>query len=397
MAWQNTIERQWDGATDGNWSTFQLQVGTPPQTFFALVSTRRSWLRLSFAWNPTSCVSNTRGEFFFDCENHQPRFGSWPAFEPCSSSTTKVIKGCTAFDEVFDDGMQEQHEYILNGTEHAQMTGHMASAEAFAPCEFPEDNMATIGLLPIVEARNKEGKGLYPKEPLDFTRTGFIQSFRAFHLESNAPLKLVYGYTAGAYYRSGGYPASLTIGSIDQSRIGNTSITLPLGFLAYWPGKDGTSDPTRSVLDLHLHSLSSSGTIRPGSDALSLQRTEFMTQTIWVRLDPELPYLELPEEVCHRMAEAFQLDFDPDSSRFFISEAARARLRELRPSFTLTVGYKLMNYGEAPDMNITLPYEAFEHNIFVDGGNRVPYFPIRISPMAHKGTWILGRVFFQEA
>jgi hypothetical protein len=150
-------------------------------------------------------------------------------------------------------------------------------------------------------------------------------------------------------------------------------------------------------LELHLHSFTSSATLHPVKNDGNPEGNEFMSDTIWVRLDPELPYLELPAEVCHRIAEAFELDFDPDSSRFFVSDHVRTRLRKLRPSFTLTVGYSLMNHETTPNMNITLPYEAFEHNIFVSDGDRIPYFPIRISPMSHRGIYILGRVFFQEA
>jgi hypothetical protein len=201
MAWQNSIEREWDGATDGNWSTFELRVGTPPQSFFALVSTRRSWLRLPFAWNQTPCERDVFGEYAFECRDHSVRFGSFPAFEPCVSTSVQVLDKCTTFQDVFDDGNPERHEYILNSTQYSHMTGQMASADKFAPCEFPEDNIATIGLLPRVDYNNVNGKGLYPDHPFNFDRASFIQGFPAFQLNTTSPLKLIYGYTAGAWYR----------------------------------------------------------------------------------------------------------------------------------------------------------------------------------------------------
>ena len=248
--------------------------------------------------------------------------------------------------------------------------------------------------------------------------TSFIQSFPALSRreESDRPLTAAYGYTAGAWYRKfssssidtnvdrlqGNYPASLSLGSIVPSRIQGSAITVGLDFFRIFPDETGFSTAYEDVLAVGLWSFSASGTLNDSGGNL---RSNYLDHGIWVALDPELPYLELPEEVCHRVAHDFELDFDNSTSLFTVSESTRARLRRLRPSFRVTVGSSLVHTGyERPlidptsQLDIVLPYEAFEHNMQYDSGQIVPYFPIRIAAESQTYTrYVLGRVFFQEA
>lgn len=120
-----------------------------------------------------------------------------------------------------------------------------------------------------------------------------------------------------------------------------------------------------------------------------------------VELDPNLPYLQLPREVCIKLAEDFELDYDnsAEDPLFFVSNTTRARLRHLRPSFTFTIRDDLLLAKEhVPPINITLPYEAFEHHYTTPWGEVWPNFPIRMfSDDSQYSGYVLGRPFFQEA
>lgn len=121
-----------------------------------------------------------------------------------------------------------------------------------------------------------------------------------------------------------------------------------------------------------------------------------------VVLDPKVPWLQLPRTMCKKLAEDFQLDYIDygDGPLFYVSNATMERLRRLRPSFNFKVGYDGM-----PSMDITIPYEAFEHDFTTPDRNGQfedrPYFPIRIFADYAKpygpGDIVLGRVFLQEA
>jgi hypothetical protein len=116
------------------------------------------------------------------------------------------------------------------------------------------------------------------------------------------------------------------------------------------------------------------------------------------RLDPRASFLELPEDVCDRIAYDFDLEFDAALNIYALSETTRDILRQKRPSFELAIGNSSENatpqrYLEE-SLVVTLPYEAFDHELTLPSGKRVPYFPIRSVSSGHD--IVLGRVLFQE-
>lgn len=166
--------------------------------------------------------------------------------------------------------------------------------------------------------------------------------------------------------------ASLTLGGYDRSRISNP-ITIPI------------SSEDEKPLSIHLQSIVASNTL---NGTLSLLHDAILTP-----IDSSLAELWLPEPVCDRFASAFGLTYQNHSGRYAISDASRAKLRELSPTLTFTVADSLV---EGRSTNIHLPYAAFDlkatYPIFPNSTN---YFPIRRAE--NETQFAIGRAFLQEA
>ena len=90
MAWQHHYSWNDSLSSDGNWSTFSLRLGTPPQLLSAVVSTRHTWMSVPFAGVPL-CSSQT-----LDCSRFNGANRSL-FYQPCDSKTTGIIDNCDNF------------------------------------------------------------------------------------------------------------------------------------------------------------------------------------------------------------------------------------------------------------------------------------------------------------
>lgn len=189
---------------------------------------------------------------------------------------------------------------------------------------------------------------------------------------------------------------------MDPSRIGAETRTIPFLFTSLWPGEGGLSNDVERILRIHFESLNASAVLNvPAGGLRSNYFDRDDQQGFSVFLDPQNPWLELPEPTCLRIAHDFDLIHDVSHGLFLVSEETRARLRKIRPSFTLTLTWNIATDDwevHVPPIDIVLPYEAFEHDLTNGDGSVHHYFPIRVAHQGkHANQIILGRVFFQEA
>ncbi|OGM44107.1 hypothetical protein ABOM_007280 [Aspergillus bombycis] len=165
-----------------------------------------------------------------------------------------------------------------------------------------------------------------------------------------------YGYTAGAYYRLKGAPASLTIGGVDRARFYDNNATFHL---------NRNADPVVSLNTISI----SSGT--EGGDGAHIDEHIIPFNLTY---DESLGFYTYGNDTLHR-----------------------ERLFAMNISITLSI-------SDLPDssqgVNITLPFQAFDHSLTypyptLTSDTSLPYLPIRRANTNDEQR--LGRVFFQEA
>ncbi|KAE8406208.1 aspartic peptidase domain-containing protein [Aspergillus pseudonomiae] len=196
-----------------------------------------------------------------------------------------------------------------------------------------------------------------------------------------------YGYTAGAYYRLKGAPASLTIGGVDRARFYDNNATFHLS---------RTADP---VVSLNTISISSGAEADDGAHIDEHIAPSNPGGSTYFTLDSSTSYLWLPSNAFDAFGEALNLTYD-DSLGFYTygnDTSHRDELLAMNISITLSI-------SDLPDssqsVNITLPFQAFDHSLTypyptLQPDTSLPYLPIRRATTNDEQR--LGRVLFQEA
>jgi len=205
MSWQ--LYDGWNGTRDGNWSTFNLRIGSPPQILPAVVSAANSRTYVPFDKpfeEPPHCIGTIPGQSY-ECPNHTP-WTSAPLYRHCDSSTSWNAGDCAVFSDRFDDGHPELHESILGSTILMNGTIHTSHEKEIAVHPEYFKSAASIGMLPVARARymgeSYEEHVFTPGTPETQAPDSFFQGFPQMYLyEKTRPLDLVWGYTGGAWYR----------------------------------------------------------------------------------------------------------------------------------------------------------------------------------------------------
>ena len=151
-----------------------------------------------------------------------------------------------------------------------------------------------------------------------------------------------------------------------------------------------SNDTTDRFLGLEILSISAKNTTISSKN--SSMPFELLSSRVWAAIDTSLPFLELPEIACRAMQRAFGLQYNHALDIFQVTPTARARLREQNPNITISVGIRNETHMTH---DYIFPYAAFDHEIQLCNGSKIPYFPIRVAK-SDSGN-ILGRVFLQEA
>ncbi|KAF7546895.1 hypothetical protein G7Z17_g8114 [Cylindrodendrum hubeiense] len=207
-----------------------------------------------------------------------------------------------------------------------------------------------------------------------------------------------FGFTAGAHYRNS--PVSLTLGGYDEARFSNHNTDFTLG------RDDGIVSPLVRGIEVVVDGDQKT----PGNwDSRRLMLSSWNSSFDAI-IDSTTPYLWLPEVVCDRFADAFNLTYNSTFDLYTVSDEQYASFIE-EDSFSFTFVLSSFdnndNFGDPYDLsgivNITLPSRAFISVLQYPFMNRtieygepsIPYFMLRRA--SNSSTFILGRSFLQES
>lgn len=343
--------QDFDG-NDGPWSSFALQLGTPPQTVKVLISTAsdQTWAVLPqgcTSKDPSNCQSS-RGGFFVPEQSH-----TW---------------------------MQNN---ITNGS---TFSFHLESNLGyFSTAKYGFDTV-TLGWRgsggPSLKHQVVAGVatkdfylGLFGINPRSINFTNFDNTFSSFMsvLKDNSMIPSVsYAYTAGNQYRLNKVFGSLTLGGYDSSRFIPNEVRFPFD----------QADARDLTLIINSITMTAGGT-----------NSSLMSKPIRAFVDSTVPYLWLPLSVCEQFEAALGLNFNDTIQGYLVNDTLHQKLLEQDASLTFTLGNSV-NITERVD--VTLPYAAFD--LITD-------YPLSLTPSRYfplmratnDSQYTLGRTFLQEA
>lgn len=335
---------------DGQWSTFMLRIGSPPQIVKLLpsITGQSVWTVLSQACQVPSqddCKS-ARGEVF--STNLSSTWEEQGNFElPLSPQRHLPLDGPAKVG--FDDVLFTWHGGGSTVLEQQVVNGY-ATEDIF---------IGTMGLSAL---------------PVNLTTSeaphrSIVSSLQ----DQNLIPSTAYGYTAGAYHLGGSGNAwgSLTLGGYDSSRMN---------------------------ADANLTIIGGSDTYRPfvlGLEGITSQETDLLEEPIVVGLDSLITQVWLPESTCERFEAEFGLEFDAALELYFINESQHESLLAEDRTVTFTLSSALE--GDNEKLEIQFPYAAFSHPVqspFAGLNQSTRYFPLKRATNSTQYT--LGRVFLQH-
>ena len=331
------------GGDDGNWSTFVLSVGDPPQTFNILPSTLGSetWVPLpqgceGILANVTDCPL-LRGVHSFDGKRSL-------GFQTNESSTwdTIGIYELSSIRNLF--GSSNNGLYGLDGVRLQTTDGGI-----------PLNSQIVAGVSTADVWLGSFGLGIAAAE---FAVHRGVQS-PLYTLRDNGMIPgLSFGYTAGASYSSNETPGSLVLGGCDQARFKPSNLSFPVWAEAQHQIQvviasiiaEGVEDGPMSLL--------------PDGNAIT------------VAIDTATAQNWLPQGVCDLFEKAFRLSYDNTTGLYLVNDTVHDELLQLNPSVTLTLTPYV---GSQETTNIVLPYAAFDLSAGIPIYNySTNYFPLRV-------------------
>ncbi|CCD48043.1 hypothetical protein BofuT4_P110560.1 [Botrytis cinerea T4] len=348
----------WNGI-DGNWSSFWLTVGTPPQPVLVFISTasNQPWVV-----SPDGCSPSDPGTCY---SSRGLNFNS-------NSSATWVPNTINPGGEF---ALEVESSLGLTGNgDYGNDTILLGSPGSGSP-SLSSQVLATI-------ATHDFWLGLFGLNPAPTnfsSKTEPAPSYMS-NLKSQGHIpSLSYGYTAGAYYRNGGGAngggvlGNLTLGGYEESLFVPNNLTVDFAT----SGDDLTVDVNAITVK------SPGGT----SQVVSSPSSSFPAF-----IDSSVPYLYLPTSICQKFEEAIGISYDSESELYLLTDAQHTALVNRNASVVFT----LTNSTSKAMVNITLPYAAFDwwaEYPLVQNSTR--YFPLKRATDNSQIT--LGRAFLQEA
>ncbi|KAH7160288.1 aspartic peptidase domain-containing protein [Dactylonectria estremocensis] len=356
----------WKGI-DGNWSTVTFYVGSNSQQVDVLVSTSLSefWAVGSGGCllNELHCISARGGVFTPSESNNWSSMGTW-----------QLGLNYLGYGGNGDYG----RDMIALGDDSFHMSNVLIAT-------LNTTNYLN-GLFGLGITQGNFG-GTVAESPLTqaVKEFGWIPSYS-------------YGYTAGAHYRN--TPVSLTLGGYDESRFSNHNTDFTLA------RDDGIASPLVRGIEV----TTSGDRATPNSWNSSSLMLSSWNSSFNAIVDSTTPYLWLPDAVCDRFADAFNLTYNSTFDLYTVTDEQYASLTE-DDSFSFTFVLSSFdnndNFGNPYDLtgivNITVPSKAFIGVLQYPFMNRtieygepsIPYFMLRRAN--ESSTFILGRSFLQES
>ena len=352
----------WDG-DDGSWSTFQISVGTPEQSFRILPSTTgaETWVPIPVGCegilaNVADCgtmrgVDNFNGKkskgFQTDASS------TWDLIGIYELTTEQNLWGPTG----------NPGDYGLDTVSLQNSSGKSVNLKGQTIAGVATGNV-WLGSL---------GMGTAPAK-FDVEKKNIPSLLDSMKSQNYTP-SLSFGYTAGASYSDFQTPGSLVIGGYDKARVESFDLPFPV---------DNDSNGTLAV---DVKSIIADNVF--GGTLSMLPNGKSMTTSI----DSTTSQLWLPKSVCDLFASAFGLKYDSYTELYLVNDTTHRQLKQTNPSVTFTLGN---SDSSSSTTNIVLPYAAFDLQAGIPLYNySTNYFPIRVA--ANESQQVLGRAFLQEA
>lgn len=350
----------WLGS-DGNWSTFAIQLGDPPQTLKILPSTSSSGLWVvdesGCDGSPLSNCPSLRGNLFTPNKSH--------TFQNITSGGTSIYQ--LPYSD-FQLGLGYNGNAIV-GLENATL-GALGSGAPQLSAQFIAAYVSQPPFLGLLGLSNYSSH-------VDSSTDAYDTLIQTLRKQGQIPSSYL-AYNAGAIYRK--LAGSLTLGGYDAIR-GNENKVLEVPL-----GADSSRDIIVTILDIILRD--QSGTTLDGGSA---------TVSSSAVIDSLVPEIWLPAATCLLFESAFGLQWNDTAGYYLVNDTQHERLLQQNTSVTFTLG---ANASSTSTIDIVLPYAAFDMqlswplaNITDDSSKR--YFPLKRA--VNPSEYTLGRTFLQEA
>lgn len=336
-------------STDGPWSSFALQVGTPVQNVRVFASTAST-----FSW--TIAAEGCPAGYVDDCESSR-------GFIFLTNESLTWVPN-----SIFDFELEDNIGLDTQGN-----AGFDTVTLGWQGSGGPTVDHATV--FTIADSKYWLGEfGLNPY-PTNFTTLNDPQPSYMTQLKNNNTIASVsYGYTAGNQYRFDKVYGSLTLGGYDANRFTPTNVTFPFG-----------ADISRDLL-VNIKSIT---TDDGDTDLLP-------DGQIAAFVDSTVSHIYLPRSACTAFEDAFNLTYDSTSGLYLVNSSQHDALTAANPSVTFALSPNTTAGGETVD--ITLPYGAFDLQVsypMIENQNGSHYFPLKRAD--NDTQYTLGRAFLQEA
>lgn len=370
---------------DGNWSTFNLRVGNPPQIVRVLPSTAAGD---TLVVGPKGCLPGEPGV------GGSPLLSCWDSrggiFNPSLSASWNTT-GNYSMDVEVDLGYGDDaaaYGFDTVGIDLNNATGAPTLDEQIVGVF--ENNDFYLGLFGL------------SREPTNFTNfTTPHPSFLASLKNRSMIPSLSWGYTAGAHYREfiknycyfapdicswsidtnasteskGGSFGSLTFGGYDSSRFITNNVTFLMA-------EDISRDLVVNVRSIIAEYENGTATTLLSSPSATL-----------AFIDSTQPYMYLPEHICQNFQKSFGLTWNSSDEMYLVDDDTHNILVNANPNIT----FRLANaQGSEDTVDIVFPYASFdlvtEYPLL---GDTVRYFPLAKGD--NDTQYTLGRSFLQEA
>ncbi|KAJ0166085.1 hypothetical protein CTA2_8768 [Colletotrichum tanaceti] len=368
-----TPSSDWYGV-DGNWSTINLQVGTPGQSVNVLASTSLSelWVIGADGCLGKESICNARGNVFTIAQSK-----SWNSLGAWQLGLDYLAYGGNG-----DYGMDKLSSTLL--------TGGTMRMDNITTASINSTNYY-LGYLGLGITQGGFGNSVADSPLTQAVKNyGWIPSYS-------------YGYTAGAYYMgASGTPCSVTLGGYDASRFVPHNV-------------DFTLDPNDGLP----HALVRGIEVSAGQDKAlhagwntTTRILSNMSTSFNAMIDSSTPYLWLPDAVCDQFAEAFNLTYNRTFNLYTVTNEQYANFKSSSSSYSFTFSFTSHDNGNNSGdpltvpgvVNITITAAAFAQVLRYPFQNEmigldeppVPYFPLRRASNL-TDTLIIGRSFLQEA
>ncbi|RDW66360.1 hypothetical protein BP6252_09995 [Coleophoma cylindrospora] len=257
---------------DGNWSIFDVSVGTPPQHFEVLASINKASVSLPFS---ASCSINNSTP----CTN----------FQTSNSSTWTASNSTVGFDILYNGAQSLGNHSIVS-----------LSESVYNP---------NTGFLGIGTVASKGYVGRWQYTGSDTENSSFIQSLKTQKLIPS----VAFGYTAGAWYRNSS--ASLVLGGYDAAKLDRSDASFD-----FFADRD-------TAISVNLKNLSIDGI----SSAENL-----LSEGVVATFDSSASFLSLPSKTCDVLGSLLGLQLDQRSGIYTYNSSMYKELQASKPNMTFS-------------------------------------------------------------